>query len=185
MFVFTGLSQLQDYLQKLQDQEANLEPLIEEKPALFKSQVNQVSFSSVSFPLCGRPLVFVPRDEWIGEKKVRISTHARKQAAISYRFMASKSTRHVIFDLLFNMFGVIYLCIFFSGDFPKRKLAETSLDLVSSTITASWLSPPHKLPLGITLKITTIKKSLPMTQGGLCAGEKLHFLSGKIFGCFG
>ena len=83
MFVFTGLSQLQDYVQKLQDQEANLEPLIQEKPAMFKSQVNQVSFS---FPLCGRPLIFVPRDrrdERIGETKVRISTHTRKQAAIS------------------------------------------------------------------------------------------------------
>ena len=69
-----------DALRKLQDQETNLEPLIQEKPALFKSQVNQVSFS---FPLCGRPVIFVPRDERIGETKVRISTHARKQAAIS------------------------------------------------------------------------------------------------------
>ena len=122
MFVFTGLSQLQahaqaqaearfeGYLREHPDEETNLEPLIQEEPALFKSQVNQVSFS---FPLCGRPLIFVPRDVGrIGERKVRISTHARKQAAISYRFVASKSPRHVIFNLLFNMSGVIYLCIF-------------------------------------------------------------------------
>lgn len=77
MFVFTGLSQRQTQaqarfdadLRKLLDEETNLEPLIQQEPALFKSQVNQVSFN---FPLCGRPLIFVPRDELIGEAKVTI-----------------------------------------------------------------------------------------------------------------
>ena len=72
-----GLSQRQTqaearfdaHLRKRLDEETNLEPLIQEKPASFKSQVNQVSFR---FPLCGRPLIFVPRDERIGETKVTI-----------------------------------------------------------------------------------------------------------------
>ena len=77
MFVFTGLSQRQTqaqarfdaHLRKRLDEETNLEPLIQQEPALFKSQVNQVSFN---FPLCGRPLIFVPRDELIDEAKVTI-----------------------------------------------------------------------------------------------------------------